>query len=165
MSLEINKGPAYASDRLRMDPANAANGCGIPLVIFSCAFLKGGWFMQKKTAKYKLITDSNGKFRFQFFCDLSGALEYTSNPIGSANHEKELELVWNKEAKAHFNVCHKCGKLVGSEMFNAEVFECVACAPWEDAPKYCPHCGQKVIGAENKCTVCGKSLRYEGEEE
>ena len=118
--------------------------------------------MQKRPAKHKLITDSEGKIRYQFFCDLSGALEYTSTPI-SADSEKELERIWNEEAKAHFNVCHKCGKSVSSEMFNAEVFECVACAPWENAPQYCPHCGQKVKGYENNCVYCGKKLRYEGE--
>ena len=119
--------------------------------------------MQKKMAKHKLITDSEGKLRYQFFCDLSGALEYTSSPI-NADSEEQLERVWIKAAKEHFNVCHKCGIYVSSEMFNAEVFECVACAPWEDAPKYCPHCGQKVKGSENNCSYCEKKLRYEGGE-
>lgn len=119
--------------------------------------------MQKKMAKYKLITDSEGKLRYQFFCDLSGALEYTSKPINS-DSAKELESVWDKNAKEQFNLCHKCGSYVSSEMFNAEVFECVACAPWEDAPKYCPHCGQKVKGSENNCSYCEKKLRYEGGE-
>ena len=119
--------------------------------------------MQKKMAKHKLITDREGKLRYQFFCDLSGALEYTSSPI-NADSEKELERVWNKNAKEHFNLCHKCGSYVSSEMFNAEVLECVACAPWEDAPKYCPHCGQKIKGSENKCISCNKNLRYEGED-
>ena len=117
--------------------------------------------MKRKTAKHKPITDSEGKIRYRFFCDLSGALEYTSSPV-SADCEKELLRVWNKEAKEHFNHCHKCGIYVSSEMFNAEVFECVACAPWEDAPKYCPYCGQKVKGTENKCIRCGNYLRYEG---
>lgn len=26
-------------------------------------------------------------------------------------------------------------------MYNADVMECVDCAPWENVPKFCPECG------------------------
>ena len=118
--------------------------------------------MQNKTARYKLITDGEGKMRFQFFCDLSGALEYTSKPVKKGS-DKELEKVWATEAREQFNHCGKCGRWVNTVMFNAEVLECVSCAPWEDAPKFCPHCGKKTEGnTGNKCEGCGLSLRYEG---
>lgn len=118
--------------------------------------------MKKATADYRLIIDSDGKYRFLFFCDLCGSLEYTSLPINGNNAEKELCKVWSTQGKSHFNLCRKCGKWVSTEMFNADVLECVACAPWEDAPKFCPHCGKKVENSENHCAHCGKSLRYEG---
>ena len=66
--------------------------------------------MQNKTARYKLITDGEGKMRFQFFCDLSGALEYTSKPVKKGS-DKELEKVWATEAREQFNHCGKCGSL------------------------------------------------------
>ena len=119
--------------------------------------------MQNKTAKYKLITDSEGKMRYQFFCDLSGSLEYTSEPVKKVLSDNKIEKLWIKEAKGHFNLCRKCGKWINTVMFNADVWECVACAPWEDAPRYCPHCGKEAenqIG--NKCKYCGLPLRYEG---
>ena len=119
--------------------------------------------MQKKIAKNKLIVDGDGKTRYQFFCDLSGALEYTSKPVNKNKSEKELENIWASEAKKHFNFCKKCGKWVDSLMFNADVLECVVCAPWEDTPKFCPHCGKKVENEDNNCAFCKKSLRYEGE--
>ena len=118
--------------------------------------------MKKATADYKLILDGDGKYRFRFFCDLCGSLEYTSQPVNCRNAEKELGKVWTSEAKSHFNFCGKCGKWVNTEMFNADVLECVACAPWEDTPLYCPHCGKKVENSENHCAYCGRSLRYEG---
>lgn len=116
--------------------------------------------MQNKTACYKLVTDNDGNLRYQFFCDLSGALEYTSTPVNKSNPEKHLEKVWANEAKEHFNFCRKCGKWVNTVMFNADVSECVACAPWEEIPKFCPDCGKKVEDTENKCYYCGNIRRY-----
>ena len=147
-----------------MDSANAANGCRIPSVNFILKDFGEEDFMQKRIAKNKLIVDGDGKMRYQFFCDLSGALEYTSKPVNKNKAEKELENIWENEAKEHFNFCKKCGRWVDSVMLNADVLECVACAPWEDAPKFCPHCGKKVENEDNNCAFCGKSLRYEGEE-
>ena len=54
--------------------------------------------MQKKPAKHKLITDSEGKLRYRFFCDLSGALEYTSRPI-NADSEKNLNVFGIKKQR------------------------------------------------------------------
>ncbi len=119
--------------------------------------------MQNKKAQHKLITDSTGIQRYKFFCDLSGALEYTSPPISDSDSETQLEQIWNNEAKKQFNHCKKCGKWVDSLMFNADVLECVACAPWEEPPKYCPHCGTAVKEEITNCTVCKNPLRYEGE--
>ena len=123
--------------------------------------------MKNGTAKYKVIQDSEGKLHLNFYCDLSGALEYTytSDRKDIIFTENDIMEIWKKEAKANFNECRKCGKFVCSEMYNAEVFECVSCAPWESAPKYCPHCGKKVKGAVNKCGSCGGILRYEGGDE
>ena len=118
--------------------------------------------MQDKTATYKLITDTNGKMRYQFFCDLSKSLEYTSAPIKKHNPDN-LVKIWTSEAKKHFNHCNKCKKWVSTVMFNADVLECVACAPWEETPNYCPYCGKKVDGEiGNKCNGCGSDLKYEG---
>ena len=105
--------------------------------------------MQNKTASFKLITDNNGKLRYQFFCDLSGSLEYTSKPINKNHQDAELGKIWSSEAKEHFNYCKKCGKWINGVMFNADVLECVACAPWEEAPNFCPRCGKKVDDTEN----------------
>ena len=118
--------------------------------------------MKDTTAQYKLTLDNDGKYRYRFFCDLSGALEYISKPVSKGSSEKELQKVWISEAKEHFNYCKKCGRWVNTVMFNADVLECVACAPWEDTPNFCPHCGKKVVGSENDCTYCGKPLRYNG---
>ena len=72
--------------------------------------------MQNKTASFKLITDNNGKLRYQFFCDLSGSLEYTSKPINKNHQDVELGKIWSSEAKEHFNYCKKCGKCVISSL-------------------------------------------------
>ena len=91
---------------------------------------------KKKTAAYKIITDSGGN-RYKFYCDLTGALLWTTKPYHADTPMKELELAWNTEGKAYFNLCHKCGKWVMEAMFNADALECVACAPWENTPEYC----------------------------
>ena len=116
---------------------------------------------KNKTAAYKIITDS-GTNRYRFFCDLSGALVYTTKPYHEDTPEKELELAWKNEGKAHFNLCHKCGRWVIEAMFNADALECVACAPWENTPKYCKFCGTKVSVFQSLCPKCGKHLIYGG---
>jgi len=116
---------------------------------------------KKKTAAYKIITDSGGN-RYAFYCDLTGALLCTTKPYHSDTPEKELELAWNTEGKAQFNLCHKCGKWVLDAMYNADALECVACAPWENTPEYCKFCGTKVAFSDAVCPKCGKQLIYGG---
>lgn len=62
----------------------------------------GKYFMpKKKTAAYKIITDSGGN-RYKFYCDLTGALLCTTKSYHADTPERELELAWNTEGKAHF---------------------------------------------------------------
>ena len=118
----------------------------------------------KKTAAYKVIADAGGN-RYQFFCDLSGALLCTTTPYHAAAPEQELLLAWESEGKPKFNLCCKCGKWVSDVMFNADVHECVECAPWQEVPNYCPHCGKKLTDPEWFCPSCGTKLLYEGGKE
>ena len=116
-----------------------------------------------KTARYKIISDSGGN-RYQFFCALSGALVYTTEPYRDDDPERELELAWEKEGRAHFDLCHECGKWVSSVMYNADTLKCVKCSPWEYLPKFCPHCGKSARSSAIKCKHCGKTLRYSTDE-
>lgn len=116
---------------------------------------------EKRTATYKIITDAGGN-RYNFYCDLSGALVCTTKPYKADIPEEELRLAWEKEGKKHFNPCHKCGKLVIDAMFNPEVAECVECAPFEAESKFCKNCGTKIEEPTRKCPACGKLLHYEG---
>lgn len=117
---------------------------------------------QKITAKYNAIADVGG-LRFQFFCDLSGAHVCTTEIIRANTPEKALEIAWETEGKQKFNHCEKCGKWISDAMYNAEVHECVECAPWENYPLYCPQCGNRIFDIERYCPKCGAPLRYEGE--
>ena len=45
-------------------------------------------------------------------------------------------------------------------MYNADVMHCVDCTPWENKPKFCPHCGIKVGISDNYCRKCGIKLEY-----
>lgn len=59
----------------------------------------GKYFMpKKKTAAYKIITDSGGN-RYKFYCDLTGALLCTTKSYHADTPERELELAWNTEGK------------------------------------------------------------------
>ena len=112
-----------------------------------------------KTARYKIISDSGGS-RYQFFCGLSGALICETPPVHTNDPESELEAVWEKYGQQNFELCHKCGEWVSSVMYNADIFECVRCSPWEDFPRYCPHCGKAVKYSTAHCKHCGKRLQY-----
>ena len=116
---------------------------------------------KKKTAHYKIISDSGGN-RYKFFCDLTEALFCTTVAYNEADPAKELELAWEKEGKKNFQLCHKCGKWVIDAMYNADALECVACAPWEDTPKFCKFCGTRVSASDAICPECGKHLIYGG---
>jgi len=115
------------------------------------------------TAGYKIISGPEGN-RYQFFCDLSRALACTTNPIPADTPEQELQIAWETEGRQEFNRCNKCGKWVSDVMFNADVHECVECAPWENPPNFCPQCGRKLSSPERFCPMCGAKLLYEGGE-
>ena len=115
----------------------------------------------KKTAAYKIISDSGGN-RYKFYCDLSGALLCTTGPYRSESPEQDLEAAWEREAKKHFSRCHKCGRWVIEAMFNADALECVACAVWENTTQFCKSCGAKVSAGDAVCPKCRKHLIYGG---
>lgn len=119
---------------------------------------------KKRTAAYKVISDAGGN-RYRFYCDLSGALACTTNLIRAETPEKELQLAWETVGRNHFNRCHKCGRWVIDAVYNAEVLECVDCAPYECEPKFCKTCGAKIEKPGKKCPSCGNKLVYEGEDE
>ena len=117
---------------------------------------------KNNTAKYKCVTDSGG-YRFLFYCDVSDAHVYTTKEIYKGESEEDTLLTaWNGEASKHFNQCHRCGKWVIDAVYNAEVLECVECAPYEAEPKYCKNCGVRLEKAFSDCPHCGKKLIYEG---
>ena len=117
----------------------------------------------QKTASYKIITDSGGN-RYRFYCELSGALACTTKPIRAKRPEEELQIAWEKVGRKHFNLCHKCGRWVIDSVYNADVLECVECAPYESEPQYCKNCGVKIEKPSRICPACGHKLVYEGEE-
>lgn len=114
-----------------------------------------------KTANYKILTDADG-YQVSFYCAISNAWIHTSGRIRADTPEQALELAWKNEGKKHFNQCHKCGRWVSDVMYNADVLECVDCAPWEDTPNYCPQCGKRLTSPGVTCPHCGSRLRYEG---
>ena len=118
---------------------------------------------KKRIAAYRVVADAGGN-RYRFYCDLSGALVWTTKPYQADNPEEELLLAWEQEGKEQFNACHKCGKQVSNAMFNVEALECVACAPIEAEAHFCKHCGTKIEEPTKPCPACGKPLVYYGEE-
>ena len=114
-----------------------------------------------KTAHYRVIADAGGN-RYSFFCDIAGALLYTSGPVRAETQEQEVEIAW-EDARKYFNRCHKCGKWVSNAMYNVDVAECVECAPWENFPRYCAYCGTEITSAGIFCPRCGKRLQYGGD--
>jgi len=115
----------------------------------------------KPTANYRVITEPSGH-RYLFFCDLSGAHLCTTKPVCADTAEQELKYAWEQEGKQEFNHCRKCGRWVSDVMFNADVHECVECAPWETIPRYCSQCGKKLTETKKFCSRCGAKLIYEG---
>jgi len=118
--------------------------------------------IRRSAAGYKVLADPKGN-RYQFFCDVSGALICTTVPILLNTPEQELAFAWENEGRRHFNRCQKCGKWVSDVVYNVETLECVECAPWEEEPSYCPHCGEKVVENEIFCRKCKNRLRYGNE--
>ena len=117
---------------------------------------------ESRTAKHKVVPDDGG-YRFIFYCDVSDAHVCTTGQIYQGDSEEEALLTaWQTEGREHFNRCHKCGKWVIDAVYNAEVLECVECAPYEAEPKYCKNCGTKIKDPVKSCPSCGKKLIYEG---
>jgi len=114
---------------------------------------------QHAIASYRVIADTGGN-RYCFFCDLSGIAMCTTKPVRAASAAAELQTAWEAEGKKHFNLCQKCGRWVSNVMYNADVLQCVDCAPWEDLPKFCKECGTKTTDAHTVCQKCGSLLRY-----
>ena len=112
--------------------------------------------MPEKIASYKII---NGN-RYSFFCDLSGARVFLTEPIVGGTPEERLKRAW-EIAKPEISRCKKCGRFVCDAMYNADTFMCVDCSPWENPPKFCRHCGSKVSISDTFCTSCGSALHYE----
>lgn len=110
-------------------------------------------------ARYKILKSYEGN-RYQFFCEISGALVYTSGLILLNTPEQELKFAWENEGKKHFNMCQQCGRWVSDAVYNVETLECVECSPWEEEPLYCPHCGEKVQPGDFFCERCRKRLKY-----
>ena len=139
--------------------------------------------MKRTTASFKRIKGSKGT-RYMFYCDLSGVLVCTTREIQSVFDDKELMTVWKAEGEQHFNKCHKCGRWVIDAMYNAEVLECVSCAPYElekdfhmssgdklielesfgfgpnamKKHKVCSGCGHMILTEEQECPLCGNKL-------
>ncbi len=114
---------------------------------------------KKRTARYKIIADSDGN-RYRFFCEASGAVVCTTKPVRADTQEKELFIAWEQEGKTYFNRCGKCGRYVCDTMYNADVCECVDCAPWEKTPHYCKKCGRAIPDGNTFCGECGKRAMY-----
>jgi len=117
----------------------------------------------EKGMVYKTITETEGN-RYRFYCALSGALVCTTEPIQAESAEEELLIAWERFGKKYFNLCHKCGRWVIDAVYNADVWECVECAPYEEEPKYCKNCGVRVENPSGSCPDCGHKLIYEGKE-
>lgn len=117
---------------------------------------------ERKTASYRIVPTKDGN-RYEFYCDLSGALVCTTNPVKRENQEVEQMFIWETEAKNHFNRCHKCDRWVIDAMFNPEVLNCVKCSPFEAFPNYCPGCGVTIENSMLFCPKCGIRLMYGGE--
>ena len=117
---------------------------------------------KNRVAKYKTVADDEG-YRFLFYCEVSDAHVCTTKGIYHGDTQQEaLLLAWQSEGSAQFNQCYKCGRWVIDAVYNAEVLECVECAPYESEPKYCKHCGVKIEAPVMHCPSCGKKLIYEG---
>ena len=113
----------------------------------------------RRTATYRKLFEPGG-VRYQFFCDLSGALVCTSEPVFLDQPEQELSFAWESEGKKHFNKCQRCGRWISDTVYNVETLECVECSPWEEEPSYCPHCGERVQSGDIFCSKCKNRLRY-----
>lgn len=119
--------------------------------------------MNRKTAPYKIIHTILGN-KYNFYCELSGALVCTSRPVHMKSQESELLYVWNHDCVKYFNRCQKCGSWIIDAMYNPEVLECVQCAPYEEKPVFCKFCGAGIEEGKKNCPSCGTPFVQEGVE-
>lgn len=119
--------------------------------------------VKRKAARYKVVDEKDGSV-FIFFCDLSGAVFWKSEPIHADTPEAKYEIAWN-EAKKHVNACQKCGSNVIDALYNVDTFQCVKCSPWHKFPVYCSECGEKLLESDFFCRKCGKKIMEEGVDE
>lgn len=117
-----------------------------------------------KTAAYKIIPAQDGT-RYSFFCELSGMLVCTTGMYSADDPEEALSAAWETEGRKNFDCCHRCGRWVASIVYNPDVLMCVDCAPLEEEAKYCKHCGAKAKDGSIICSVCGKRLLYDDEDD
>lgn len=120
--------------------------------------------LKSRTADYKLVEDDGG-YRAMFYCQVSGAHVCTTKEIYPGGLEEALLAAWEAVGSKYFNKCNRCGKWVIDAVFNAEVLECVECAPYEAEPKFCKTCGAKVEQPLTSCLNCGNQLIYGGGED
>ena len=50
----------------------------------------------RKTATYRVLTDSGGDRIFRFYCDISGELCCVTKPIRADTEEAALEIAWEQ---------------------------------------------------------------------
>lgn len=112
---------------------------------------------------YKTVCDKDG-IRYRFLCELSEAVVCTTEPYSTVSPEEGALLAWMREGRSHFNHCKRCSRYVSDAMFNVEVLECVACAPFEAEAKYCKSCGARVSDPKSPCPECNNPLVYLGKE-
>ncbi len=117
----------------------------------------------RRTAPYRIVAETTAGKVFRFFCEASGAAVSTTKPIRAETENGALLLAWQNEGKQHFNKCHACGKWICDAMYNADVFNCVDCSPWEDPPSFCPKCGAPIPTGDTFCHSCGIKLMYGGD--
>ena len=119
---------------------------------------------ERKTATFKVLEDG-GRYRFMFYCDLSDAHVCTTKECYYGETQEEaLQAAWQAEGRCHFNHCRKCGNWISMAMYNVDVLECVACAPFEAEAKFCKNCGARIEDPAKPCPTCGKPLVYHGKE-
>jgi len=89
-----------------------------------------------RTAGYRKICERGG-FRYQFFCDLSGALVCMTN----LQKEDDPLQAWSDKGRKLFSQCQKCGRWVSDPMHRQRpVCDTVMTADM----KFCLHCGVKL---------------------
>ncbi len=120
---------------------------------------------RNKTAPYIIIGSPPKGNAFRFFCEASDAAVCTTRPILADTEGEALKFAWESEGREHFNFCHSCGKWVCDTMYNADMFNCVDCTPWEAPPKFCPKCGVRIADSGIFCRECGVKLMYGGSED